>query len=86
MNHIDKNLGAALKGLREAAGLTQEGLAERAGISARTVSDLERGLRTVVHHDTAKRIASALGGELSAESKAGAGSCFRLRLPQAPAG
>ena len=61
MNHIDKNLGAALKGLREAAGLTQEGLAERAGISARTVSDLERGLRTVVHHDTAKRIASALG-------------------------
>jgi predicted ATPase/transcriptional regulator with XRE-family HTH domain len=58
---IDENLGRALKGLRTAAGLTQEGLAERAGISARTVSDLERGLRTVVHYDTAKRIASALG-------------------------
>jgi len=43
------------------AGLTQEGLAERAGISSRTVSDLERGLRTVVHYDTARRIASALG-------------------------
>lgn len=57
----DENLGAALKGLRTTAGLTQEGLAERAGISARTVSDLERGLRTMVHYDTAKRIASALG-------------------------
>ena len=56
-----RTLGAALKGLRTTAGLTQEGLAERAGISARTVSDLERGLRTVVHYDTAKRIASALG-------------------------
>src|SRR3989442_2858177 len=58
---MDENLGVALKGLRMTAGLTQEGLAERAGISARTVSDLERGLRTVVHYDTAKRIASALG-------------------------
>ena len=50
-----------------AAGLTQEGLAERAGISARTVSDLERGLRTVVHYETATRIASALG--LDAEGR-----------------
>ena len=58
---IDENLGPALKGLRVAAGLTQEGLAQRAGISARTVSDIERGLRTLVHYDTAKRIAIALG-------------------------
>ncbi|OLC22787.1 MAG: hypothetical protein AUG06_01650 [Actinobacteria bacterium 13_1_20CM_2_65_11] len=58
---MDENLGVALKGLRQEAGLTQEGLAERAGISARTVSDLERGLRTAVHFDTAKRLASALG-------------------------
>jgi predicted ATPase/DNA-binding XRE family transcriptional regulator len=54
-------LGAALKDMRATAGLTQEELAERAGISARTVSDLERGLRAVVHRDTAQRIASALG-------------------------
>jgi predicted ATPase/transcriptional regulator with XRE-family HTH domain len=58
---MNENLAVALKGLRQAAGLTQEGLAERAGISARTVSDLERGLRTAVHFDTAKRLASALG-------------------------
>jgi predicted ATPase/DNA-binding XRE family transcriptional regulator len=54
-------LGVALKKLRAAAGMTQEELADRAGISARTVSDVERGLRTVVHHDTARRLASALG-------------------------
>jgi predicted ATPase/DNA-binding XRE family transcriptional regulator len=57
----DDNLGASLKNLRRATGMTQEELAERAGISARTVSDLERGLRTTVHHDTARRLASALG-------------------------
>ena len=57
MNHA---LGASLKRLRLAAGLTQEELAERAGISARTVSDTERGLRALLHHDTARRLASAL--------------------------
>jgi predicted ATPase/transcriptional regulator with XRE-family HTH domain len=50
-----------LKRLRRVAGMTQEELAERAGISARTVSDAERGLRTLVHHDTARRLSSALG-------------------------
>src|SRR6266487_2274390 len=54
-------LGESLKKLRAAAGLTQEELADRAGISARTVSDVERGLRMVVHHETARRLVSALG-------------------------
>jgi predicted ATPase/transcriptional regulator with XRE-family HTH domain len=54
-------LAGSLKQLRAASGMTQEELAERAGISARTVSDLERGLRTVVHQETARRLASALG-------------------------
>jgi len=58
---MDDALGPSLKKLRLSAGMTQEELAERAGISARTVSDLERGLRNVVHHDTALRLASALG-------------------------
>lgn len=43
--------------------MTQEELAEQAGISARTVSDVERGLRAAVHHDTARRLAAALGLE-----------------------
>ncbi len=53
-------LGAALRRLRTAAGLSQEELAERAGISARTVSDVERGLRTAVYPETARRLATAL--------------------------
>jgi transcriptional regulator with XRE-family HTH domain len=57
----EDQLGTALKKLRVAAGMTQEELAERAGISARTVSDVERGLRTVVHRDTGQRLATALG-------------------------
>jgi predicted ATPase/DNA-binding XRE family transcriptional regulator len=57
----DETLGAALKKLRAAAGMTQEELADRAGISARTVSDVERGLRTSVHGDTARRLIAALG-------------------------
>ncbi|MEA2477407.1 MAG: Helix-turn-helix domain, partial [Actinomycetota bacterium] len=36
-------LGPLTRRLREATGLTQEELAERAGISVRTVSDIERG-------------------------------------------
>ena len=36
--------GAFLKRYRLAAGLSQEALAARAGLSARTISDLERGI------------------------------------------
>jgi transcriptional regulator with XRE-family HTH domain len=43
--------------------LTQEELAERAGISARTISDIERGLRNTVYPHTARRLAAALGLE-----------------------
>lgn len=50
-----------LRGLRRNAGLTQEELAERAGVSTRTISDIERGLRTSVYQDTAERLAAALG-------------------------
>ncbi len=35
--------GRLLKRFRRAAGLSQEALAARAGVSGRTISDLERG-------------------------------------------
>jgi transcriptional regulator with XRE-family HTH domain len=35
-----------LRQYRVAAALSQEALAERAGLSARTISDLERGVKT----------------------------------------
>ena len=50
-----------LREYRLGAGLTQEQLAERAGVSVRAVSDLERGLYLVPHRDTVTRLAEALG-------------------------
>ncbi len=89
MNHrIEGTLGASLKKLRLAAGITQEELAERAGISARTVSDVERGLRTVVHRDTARRLATALelGDEQRREFDAVARGRSAIPLPAASTG
>jgi transcriptional regulator with XRE-family HTH domain len=42
------------------AGLSQEALAERAGLSVRGISDLERGLRRAPHPGTYARLADAL--------------------------
>ncbi len=54
-------LAQLLKRLRATAGLTQEELAEAAGISPRSVSDLERGINRTARKDTARLIADALG-------------------------
>ena len=50
-----------LRQLRAEAGLTQEELAEAAGVSPRSVSDLERGIHATAHKDTALLLAGALG-------------------------
>lgn len=62
------HLAGVLRSLRENAAITQEELAARAGLSTRTVSDIERGLRTRLYRDTAERLAAALG--LSGEDHA----------------
>src|SRR5215210_2948150 len=49
-----------LRRWRTRAGLTQEELAERAGISTRAVSDLERGLRSRPYPETVRLLAEAL--------------------------
>jgi tetratricopeptide (TPR) repeat protein/transcriptional regulator with XRE-family HTH domain len=49
-----------LRRLRAEAGLTQEELAEAAGLSPRAVSDLERGVVTTPHKDTVRLLADAL--------------------------
>jgi tetratricopeptide (TPR) repeat protein/transcriptional regulator with XRE-family HTH domain len=53
-------VGTLLKRYRRAAGLTQEALAERAGISADTISTLERGSNLSPRSDTIDRLADAL--------------------------
>ena len=50
-----------LRQLRAQARLTQEELAEAAGLSPRSVSDLERGINRTARKDTAELLAAALG-------------------------
>jgi predicted ATPase/class 3 adenylate cyclase/DNA-binding XRE family transcriptional regulator/catechol 2,3-dioxygenase-like lactoylglutathione lyase family enzyme len=52
--------GAVLRRWRSAAGLTQEELAERAGLSRRGINDLERGARLLPRRDTVALLADAL--------------------------
>ncbi len=61
--------GTLLRRLRRERGLTQEALADRAGISVRGVSDVERGVIQVPRRDTLETLATALalsGEELRA--------------------
>jgi tetratricopeptide (TPR) repeat protein/transcriptional regulator with XRE-family HTH domain len=51
---------ALLRKLRTEARLTQEELAEAAGLSPRSVSDLERGIATVPRRETMRLLAEAL--------------------------
>lgn len=55
------SLAAVLRGLREDAGLSQEELARRAGLSAHAISALERGTRTRPYPHTLRSLAEALG-------------------------
>jgi transcriptional regulator with XRE-family HTH domain len=52
--------GTLLRQHRTAAGLSQEELAERAGLSRRGISDLERGVHGSPHPATVRRLAEAL--------------------------
>ena len=56
-----QGFGPRLRRLRQDARLTQAELAERAGVSERTVSDLERGFYRTPRGDTAFLLAAALG-------------------------
>ncbi len=64
----DIPFGARLRRLREAAGLTQEELAVRAGLSRNAVGALERGLRKRPYPHTVRSLAHAQ--ELSEEERA----------------
>jgi transcriptional regulator with XRE-family HTH domain len=59
-----ERLGRRVRQLRRAAGLTQEQLAERAGITWHYVSAIERGARSATF-DTLLSLSSALGVTLS---------------------
>ena len=73
--------GDLLRRYRTAAGLTQEALAERASLSTRGISDLERGVRRLPRLDTIQLLAEALG--LDAAERAAFAAAAR-RLSEAP--
>jgi tetratricopeptide (TPR) repeat protein/transcriptional regulator with XRE-family HTH domain len=52
--------GQLLRSCRRASGLSQEELAERAGVGVRTICDLERGRRTRPYRQTVDSLAEAL--------------------------
>ncbi|HVL25053.1 MAG TPA: helix-turn-helix transcriptional regulator, partial [Thermomicrobiales bacterium] len=76
------SFGSSLRRFRVAAGLTQEQLAEQAGLSARGISDLERGVNRMPRRDTLGLLMDALA--LSADDRATLAAAARHRGPPAP--
>ena len=77
MAQTANRFGEHLRTLREQAGLTQEGLAERAGLSAQAVAALESGRRQRPHPSTVQALAGALG--LSEEDREALTGVVRAR-------
>jgi predicted ATPase len=65
---MTESFGALLREFRLAAGLPQEALAERAGMSARGISDLERGIHRTPYQQTLNLLLDAL--KLNPEQRA----------------
>jgi transcriptional regulator with XRE-family HTH domain len=66
------DIGARLRAARKAAGLTQEGVARRAGLTLKAVGEVERGEVQDPHYSTLTAIARALSmtvGELVGEEE-----------------
>lgn len=79
--------GEMLLVFRRAAGLTQEELAEAAGMAARSIRDLERGRRARPQRRTAQLLVSALGlGDADAAALLAAGRPGRPTTPPADDG
>jgi transcriptional regulator with XRE-family HTH domain len=55
-----KAIGALVRRARQKAGLTQEELAAKTGLSVRTIGDLERGLTTKPHRSSLELLAEVL--------------------------
>lgn len=78
----DLSFGEHLRRLRIVAGLTQEQLAERAGLTVNAISSLERGTRQHPYPHTIQALAMALG--LSDEERAALAAAVPPRDKPAP--
>jgi tetratricopeptide (TPR) repeat protein/transcriptional regulator with XRE-family HTH domain len=86
MSELPVTFGVLLRNLRNAAGLTQEELAAAARLSARSVSDLERGVALTARKETARLLADALDlkGSAWTEFEAAARGRSLAAAPSAP--
>src|SRR5215211_5795769 len=75
----EDTFGEQLRQRRQAAGLTQEELAARTGLSVRGLSDLERGARAIPRKDTLRLLVDALG--LAGEERASLVAAAKRRPP-----
>jgi transcriptional regulator with XRE-family HTH domain len=79
-----ESFGAILQRLRDEAGLTQEELASRAGLTAKAVSALERGERRRPYFHTVRSLSDALaltGAERASLAAAVPGRGEAVRTP-----
>jgi transcriptional regulator with XRE-family HTH domain len=77
-----ETFGDLLRQYRRAAGLTQEELADRAHLSPRAISDLERGARNRPRRETIQLLADAL--QLGSTERAALEMAARRASPPAP--
>ncbi len=61
MSDVAQSFGTRLRSCRQSAGMSQQELAERSGLSVRTISDLECGRTRFPYQDSLGRLADALG-------------------------
>lgn len=78
------SFGVLLKRFRGRAGLTQETLAERAGLSITGISKIERGIYLTPRCETIQLLADALGLSLEERAALEQAAC-RFTLPPASA-
>ena len=74
----DARFGRGIRAIRTRAGLRQIDLAERAGLSQATISDIERGRSDRLSIRTVRAVASALGADASLELRWRGGEVDRL--------
>jgi transcriptional regulator with XRE-family HTH domain len=92
VNDVARVFGARLRSCRQSAGLSQQELAERSGLSVRAISDLERGRTRFPYQDSLARLADALAlGEptrtefiTSASRRLAAAEAGTMLLPPLP--
>jgi transcriptional regulator with XRE-family HTH domain len=77
--------GTRLRASRQSAGMSQQELAERSGLSVRAISDLERGRTRFPYQDSLGRLADALGLRGPSRTEFTAATSRRLAPPGAAA-